>query len=745
MRVPPLLILVALLVVVISCCCSQVRSVLGVPALPFDIDTLVGQRFYDGEGGLASHVSIYYPFGVAVQPGTQDLFIVDSYNHVIRRVDSATGTITTVAGTPEIGGYDGDDYLATEAFLNYPRTVTFSPDGRSMYIADTNNHRVRLVKDGIITTVAGTGVTGYGGDGVLATNAPLNYPSDIAILPSGDLLISDTHNHRIRKVDHTSGFITTIAGTGTRTGDAGAPLGDNGPATSATLFNPSGIVVTSNGEIVVADRDNYRIRKIGADGKITTIAGTGTSGVNGNNGPALSAQIGYIGGLGLNSNGDLFLTENFYHCIRKVDITTQIITTVAGICGVPGGGYLGDNVLATTTQLNAPSSVAIKINGEIVIADTNNHRIRVVRTNGIINTIAGKGVPGFSGDSGIAIDSLLDTPTSVAMTNNGEVVISDYGNRKLRKVDRTGIITVLAGRGTGGYGGDGEDALDALLNNIGEVVVTDTGDVLFADTGNNCIRKVNSYGSYGAVMTIAGSGTPGFIGDGGPATAAGLDQPRSVAYLNGEVYIADTNNHRIRKRFTNGIITTIAGDGTVGYCGDGGPAIDACLNGPVSVVVNNAGEVFISDEHNHVVRKIDSSGIISTFAGIPGSNGFTGDGGLATNAKLNSPRGLAINNEGELFIADRNNYAIRRVDKFGTISTMVSGLSNPVDVSVGRDGELFIVESTFSNQVTKVDNNGWSWHLLVHMIQAPPPVISIFQKMSHWYSYHQYQFSRITF
>ncbi len=555
---------------------------------------MVGHRFYQGDGGLASQVYVNYPHNVAYHPITEDLFIADTNNHVIRKVDSM-GVITTVAGTPGESGYAGDDGLATQAKLYYPSSIAFSLDGQSMYIADYYNHRVRMVKNGNITTVAGNGDGGFGGDNILATSTSLYLPFGVAVLPTtGELVISDSDNHRIRKVD-SNGIIATIAGTGTRTGDGGAPLGDNGLATNATLNYPAGIVVNSNGEIFIADQNNYRIRKIDTSGGITTVAGTGGLGTSGNNVPAISAKIGFIGGLAINSDDDLFMADQFNHCIRKVTGDSQSIITVAGTCGT-SKGYNGENVSATTAKLNSPRSVAVKSNGEFVIADTDNHRIRKVTTNGIINTIAGNGFAEFSGGSGIAFDTTFGDITSVTVTNNGEVIISDVGYQKIRKVDRNGIITAFAGNGMAGFGGDGGSALNALLNNAGTVVVTDDGDVLFADTKSNRIRKVYRNGT---IETIAGNGAAGFISDEILATSTSLNQPRSVAYQNGVVYIADTENHRIRKISTNGTIITIAGSENSGYCGDGGLAVNACVNRPVSVVVNNAGDVFISDQDNH--------------------------------------------------------------------------------------------------------------------------------------------------
>ncbi len=447
---------------------------------------------------------------------------------MIRKVDKVSGVISTVAGIRGLASHSGDGGLATEATLYYPACIAFSPDGQSMYIADRVNHRVRMVRDGIITTVAGNGASGFGSDGVLATNTSLYAPYGVTILPTtGELVIADTYNHRIRKVD-SNGIISTVAGTGKQTGEAGAPLGDNGPATSATLNTPYSIIANSDGEIIIADLVNYRIRKIDTSGVITTIAGTGTVGATGDNGPATSAQVGEIRGLAINSVGDLYLADQTNHCIRKVFGYSQIIINVAGFCGTNSGGYWMDDVPATTTNLKTPTGVAVSSDGEIVIADRGNHRVRKVTIDAKMNTMMGNGVAGFSGESGIAIDAKLNFPTSVTVTNNGDIIINDFGNRKIRKVDRNGIVYAIAGEGVDGFGGDGGSALNALLRNAGNVVATDDGDLLFADTLNDRIRKVDSSGT---IVTIAGNGNRGFSGDGVHATTTAFKQYKSTTAL----------------------------------------------------------------------------------------------------------------------------------------------------------------------------------------------------------------------
>ncbi len=280
----------------------------------------MGHRFYDGEGGFASHVSVNDVRALAFHPITEDLYIVDQALHIVRKIDKLSGVITTVAGTVGVEGFSGDGGPATSAQLREPCSIAFSLDGQSMYIADSYNNRVRVVKDGIITTVVGNGEFGFEGDGGPATSAQMGVPTCVTVLPTtGELVISAKWSHRIRKVD-SNGIIYTVAGTGISTNLDGSNLGDNGPAINATLSYPEAIVANAKGEIFISDVSNGRIRKIGTDGVITTIA------VN-------DAEMNYVRGMAMNSAGDLFFAEHHHSSIRKIDNATQIITTVAGSYG----------------------------------------------------------------------------------------------------------------------------------------------------------------------------------------------------------------------------------------------------------------------------------------------------------------------------------------------------------------------------------------------------------------------------
>ncbi len=614
-----------------------------------------------------------------------------SFNSVFK-VDHS-GILTRVAGISKLG-YSGDGGPAASARLQVgvgPGAGVASPGGLvvdsagNLFIADTGNHSIRRVSPGgIITTVAGNGSLGYSGDGGPATSAQLRDPTDVAVDGSGNLFIADYSNDRIRKVS-TSGIITTVAGDGTQ-----GFSGDDGPATSAQLGRPAGVAVDGSGNLFIADSYNSRIRKVSPSAIITTAAGGGIRNVfsgSGDGGPATSALLWYPAGVALDNLGNLFIADTGYHRIRKVT-SNGIITTVAGTGVASGSGtasFSGDGGPATSAQLSVwPSSVAVDGAGNLFIADRQNGRIRKVSTSGIITTVAGDGTFGssFSGDGGPARNARLHLGelysfihSSVAVDGEGNLFIADAGNNRIRRVSPAGIITTLAGDGTNGFSGDGGAATSAKLNSPQGVAVDGAGNLFIADTGNNRIRRVSPAG---IVTTLAGDGTNGFSGDGGPATSAQLKEPSSLTMDGaGNLFVADTLNQRIRKVSPSGVITTVAGGGTLpGSSGDGGPVASALLNHPTAVAVDSAGNLFIADLSAYRIRRVSPSGIITTVAGGGTLPGSSADGGPATDAVLFFPTGLSIDDAGNLFIAtssldnDNNTERIRKVSPSGIITTV---------------------------------------------------------------------------
>ena len=346
-----------------------------------------------------------------------------------------------------------------------------------------------------------------------------------------------------------------------------------------------------------------------------------------------------------------------------VPTDTPIPTAAGTITTVAGGGSdLGDGGPATSAQLRRPIGIAVDGTGNVYIADNRDHRIRKVDTSGTITTVAGTGAGGFSGDGGPATSAQLRRPRGVALDGAGNLYIADSENNRIRKVDTSGTITTVAGGGSDL--GDGGPATSAQLRRPIGVAVDGTGNLYIADTDSYRIRKVDTSGT---ITTVAGTGAGGFSGDGGPATNAQLSFPMGVALDGaGNVYIADNFNYRIRKVDTSGAITTVAGTGAGGLSGDGGdlgdggPATRAELNQPTGVALDSAGNLYIADLANNRVWKVDTNGAITTVAGT-GVEGFSGDGGLATSAELNGPQGVALDSAGNLYVADTGNQRIRKV------------------------------------------------------------------------------------
>ena len=344
-------------------------------------------------------------------------------------------------------------------------------------------------------------------------------------------------------------------------------------------------------------------------------------------------------------------------------LTTTVALAAAGdistVAGTGTGGFSGDGGPATSAQLNSPIGVAVDSSGNLFISDDANSRIRKVDTSGNISTVAGTSTAGFSGDGGPATSAQLNFPSGVALDSSGNLFIADTSNRRVRKLDTSGNISTVAGNGTLGSSGDGGPATSAELSVPFGVAVDSSGNLFIVDGFTHTVRKVDTSG---IISTVAGVGTAAFSGDGGPATSAHLNNPNDlVVDSSGNLFIADRNNHRIRKVDTSGDISTVAGTGTSGFSGDGGPATSAKLKSPEAVAVDSSGNLFIADRFNHRIRKVDTSGNISTVAGT-GTAGFSGDGGPATSAKLASPARVAVDSSGNLLITDRANHRIRKVD-----------------------------------------------------------------------------------
>jgi sugar lactone lactonase YvrE len=639
---------------------------LGVNAQTPKVFTVAGGHL--GSGVPATSASLSASQSVAVD-AKGDIYVTDGGHCRIRKIDK-NGVIASFAGTG-ICGYSGDGGPAHLAMIS-PAGIAFDLQG-DLLIADDSRIR-KIAKDGVITTIAGNGTLGYSGDGGPATQATLYYPTTVSSDTSGKLYISDSHNAVIRMVD-TAGNIHTVAGNGTW-----GFSGDGGPATSAQFGpTPEAVCTDGNGAFYVADTNNYRVRKIDSTGTITTFAGNGPPGNvgSGNGGPATSATIGSPFGL-LLTGGKLYISTNLN--IWAVDLTTQLINIVAG---TNRGGFNGDGNAALSTLFAQPWGMAIDHAGDLLVADFSNDRVRRIDSSQIVTTIAG----GYVGDGKLATRASLDLPQHIAFDPAGNLYISDETANRVRKVSTSGIITTFAGTGITGYSGDGGAANAATLNQPDAVAADKSGNIFIADLDNGAIRKVDTLGTIttfasnivafaiatdaignvyasdfevvwkitpaGSASIFAGSAY-GYGGDNGPATQARLALPEGIAVdTAGNVYIMDTNNFRIRKVDTSGIISTIAGNGSPGYSGDGGPATAASLSDfSLDVAADGKGNIYIADSINARVRIVDASGTIRTYAGT-GNYGYNGNSLPATQTNM-FPEGLAINAKGVVYVSDGN-------------------------------------------------------------------------------------------
>jgi hypothetical protein len=629
-----------------------------------------------------------------------------TYQWQLNGTNLPNNLITTVAG-----GNLFNNQPATNTILD-GATAAATDGAGNLFIADFGNHVVRKVgTNGVATVVAGNGSASFSGDGGAATNAGLNYPINVIVDPVGNLFIADSSNNRIRKVD-TNGVISTVAGNGTIPNFLNPQVGDNGAATNAEIYNPEGICLDTNGNLFIADTFDQRIRKVATNGIITTVAGSGTGGYGGDNGSATSgtAKINNPTGVVVDSTNNLYIADSGNHRIRKVS-ASGLITTVAG---TGTAGYSGDGGAATSAKINTPFGVALDAAHNLFIVDYGNFCIRKI-TNNIITTVAGNGTNGYAGDGGLSTNANLSFLQNVSVDKSGNLFIADAGNNRIRKAGTNGIITTVTGRNLN----DGDFATNATLYHAYGTAFDAVGNLYIADGGNNRIRKVDTNG---VISTVAGSGTPAFSGDGGAATNASLNEPFNIALdAWGNLFIPDFNNYRIRKVDTNGFISTVAGTGSRGYSGDGGPATNAQIGWVYGLAVDAVGNYFIPDVTYNRVRKVDTNGYISTVAGTGSTHGFSGDGGAATNANISSPESVALDAVGNLYLADSSNYRIRKVNTNGIINTVAgngsftnsgdggaatnASFAPPWAITLDSTGNLFITDP-LNARVRKVGTNG---------------------------------------
>ena len=614
----------------------------------------------------ALNTSLSNPTNIAIDQDG-NLYFSETGKNRIRKIDLETRTIRTIVGNGNTG-FDGDNIPAILSAIGIPGGIAFDQDNNLIF-ADQTNNRIRKVDaiTGLISTIAGNGIFGFSGDDGPAINAQLSNPVDIVINDQGDVFFSDLLNRRVRRIDAISGIITTVAGNGS----AGFS-GDGVLATQTAITSPYGLDLDKDNNLYIADQFNNRVRKVDAlSGIITTIAGNGEFGLIMQNVQAINTAFNTPSDVKVDSEGNLWITDVLTHVVRRVN-ADGIVNTVAGI-GAPG--FLGDGLPASQAALNNPNEILILPSGNLLIADAFNNRLREITSeSGIIQTFAGNGSICFGGDDELATSATLNFPSGLDSDADNNLFFADTENHRIRMISsETNIITTIAGNDFFGFGGDGGEAINALIWAPIDVALDQSNNIYIVDRGNNRIRKIDAL--TGIIQTVAGNGLKSFSGDGNAAIEAALNEPAAVIIDQiGNIFIADESNNRVRRvDAITGIITTLAGNGNFGTSGDGGPANQASLEAPKGLALDqNADNLFIAT--GNLIRKVDlNTGVISTTAGT-GDFNSNGDGGLALEAALKAPYDLVVDSDGNIFIAELAR--VRRIDASTNIISTIVGDGN---------------------------------------------------------------------
>ncbi|MBX7221172.1 MAG: Ig-like domain-containing protein [Blastocatellia bacterium] len=687
------------------------------------ITTVIGGSRFVGDGGMGSQAVLNVPSNIHVD-GNGNLLIADTAHQRVRRFDVSTGIITTILGTGQYvseASFLQPNQLATATPITNPYDAVLDNQG-NIYAIDNNNLRIIKV-DGltnVATVFAGNGNSGFVGDGGPALQASFASPIvGLAIDPAGNLFVLDGGNQRIRKISP-QGIISTVAGTG-RAGN----FGDGGPAKAASIFihdpdyfgifRPIGAQcsVDADGNFYFPDSFNFTVRRIDArTGVISRVAGTGSEGTPINNVPALSSPFSGISGVSVTPSGDLLITDYSDHRIWRVEKNTGLLRATVGT-GRPGRG--ADGVQATVSDLLFPVSAVSDGAGNIYIADTYNNRVRVVDAQtGLVRTLIEGDTQTMTGDGGPATNARLVSVYDVAIDRNGTMLVADYNGARIRRTlgGSSQILTIA---------GDGQRRTTPITNTPALsasilpscIDVLKTGEMVFMDILHQQLYRINTAGN---LILLAGTGDEnGSYLDGVSALSASFFFITDVvADGNGNLFLCEQGAHRIRRiDAQTGIITTVAGTGVRGDTGTGGLGRNATLNVPSALAFDRDGNLFIADSGNNKIKRVDAkSGIITTVAGT-GGNRISNDGLTALNSDIPFPAGIAVDNTGNLFIADFSMRVRKVTPGTQTISTVAGNAQYLIykgeggrgpDATVSFPGAL-VLDRNGNLLVSEIGNN----------------------------------------
>jgi sugar lactone lactonase YvrE len=579
-----------------------------------------------GDDGTGTDASFFWPGAIAVDSGGT-FYVAETGNNSIRKITSA-GVVTTFAGLPGTGG--STDGTGTAARFAGPRGIAVDAAG-NVYVGDAFNHTIRKITPaGVVTTLAGS-PGAAGAVDATGSDARFRQPSGVAVDGAGNVYVTDTNNNTIRRVTP-AGVVTTIAGLAQTGGST------DGTGSAARFNTPRGIVIDNTGMLFVADTNNSKIRQLTAAGVVTTLAGAGLLGDV--DGTGTAARFNNPWGIAVDSAGTLYVADTTNDTIRKIT-TGAVVTTLAGFRGSFGSadGY------RVNARFARPNGVAVGADGTVYVADSINHTVRKITPSGFVTTLAGlAGSPGSTDGTGSA--ARFSGPRGVAVDNAGVVYVTDGSNHTIRRITPAGVVTTIAG--LAGSSGSADGAGDTARFNLPSGITVDSAGTLFVTDGiNHTIRMVTAAG---VVSTIAGTAlTPGSVD--GTGSAARFNFPRGITVDGtGTLYVADTNNHTIRKITSGGVVTTLAG--TPNQTGSTDAAGSAArFSSPNGIAVDGAGNLWVADSNNHTIRQVTSAGVVTTYRGSPGWIG-----GLR---RFNVPLGIAVDSQGIIYVADTNNNVIR--------------------------------------------------------------------------------------
>ncbi|MBI2946819.1 MAG: immunoglobulin domain-containing protein [Verrucomicrobia bacterium] len=640
----------------------------------------------DGKGAAAG---FFGPSGTA-RDAAGNLYLADSGNNTIRKI-TPDGVVSTIAGSPGVkGNVNG---IGNAARFDVPLGVAVDPGG-NVYVADFYNHQIRKIAlDGTVTSLAGSTRKTAGSNDASGSLARFYGPSSVALDDAGNLYVADTYNHTIRK-------ITPQAAVSTLAGKAGIRGSFDGSGSVARFAFPRGVAVDTSGNIYVADSGNATIRRITSDGIVSTIAGsagiTGTVDAFGQGALFINPH-----GIAVNSSGVLYVADSSAHTIRRIPTspTRNVLFNSSTLAGIPTKSGHMDGPVETAT-FNIPTGIAVDNTGAVYVAETGNHTIRVISPSDVVSTLAGRsGTGSADGPGSTALFASLD---GMAVDSSDNVYVADVANHTIRKITPDGGVSTLAGMPENAGSADGLGR-DARFNHPESPAVDKAGSVYVADAWNHTIRKITPNG---LVSTLAGKAGMHGSTD-GPGSSARFFYPFAVALDSaGVIYVADGYNHTIRKITPDGLVSTLAGTAGV-YGHTDGFGKGTRFSGPEGLAVDAAANVYVADFGNHVIRKIRPDGLVTTFAGIAREAG--GWDGIGTEAALDSPTGIAVDNEGNLYVSDSGNNSIRMITPAGVVSTLAGSLwddpgnkdgsasearfSSPYGLVVDRKGNVYVSDS----------------------------------------------------